>query len=561
MSASMIAFVTALVFGGTQAFFSDEEASEGNTFTAGAIDLLVDSQAHYAGLYCDDGIWVLENQDVGTTRPDLVDEDCDGTWEETDLGPENTFFNYGDLKPGDNGENTISLHVYDNDAYACVIIDNMIDDDNGTNEPEEDAGDTTPGDGEGELSQEIRFFAWADDGDNIWENGENVLFSNTEGPASDVIDGVVYPLFTPDINDGAVLEATTTVYIGLYWCYGDIDVNEGENILSCDGAGGTNLTQTDSLSADITFYVEQARNNENFSCPALPDRREPIGAVLGAYTAPAPEVCDVTVDDDGGEDFTTIQEAIDDGGTVNGNTICVADGTYDENVNINKEITLLGDGAANTSVINAQGGNETAAVSVMADNVTIQGFELNGASDGTAVVYLNSAVDNILVDSNILNVGSPDGFLTVGGVSNVTVSNNEIVGDGVNALRLAYVNGLASVSTDSSNVDFFDNTFGGTLDGTLAMGHEGSGSEVRRNVFNLTPSYALIEAWTDSVIITTNNFNGAGGTKVAQMENGNTGAQGTVDASGNWWGDTDPLDNIVNDVDTSDAQLSAYPEN
>ena len=29
------------------------------------------------------------------------------------------------------------------------------------------------------------------------------------------------------------------------------------------------MTQTDSLMADFTFYVEQARNNEGFECPAI----------------------------------------------------------------------------------------------------------------------------------------------------------------------------------------------------------------------------------------------------------------------------------------------------
>ena len=277
----MMAFVVALVFGGTQAFFSDEETSEGNTFTAGAIDLLVDSEAHYDGLVCENGQWVDDpNVDEDTSRPELLGEDCNGTWTETDLGPEHQFFNYSDLKPGDHGENTISLHVYDNDAWACAIIDNMQDNDNGCNEPETEAeedaygeGQETCGDGEGELSSELRFFAWAEeDGDNIWEDGEPILFSNTEGPASDVIDGVVYPLFTPDLNNAAVLEATTTAYIGLYWCYGAIDVDENNNTLGCDGAGVSNLTQTDSMSADITFYVEQVRNNPNFQCPVLEEQ-------------------------------------------------------------------------------------------------------------------------------------------------------------------------------------------------------------------------------------------------------------------------------------------------
>ena len=288
LSASVIAFVAAAVFGGTQAFFSDEETSAGNVFAAGAIDLLVDSEQHYAGLVCNDqGVWEVENESEGTTREDLIGEPCPGTWEETDLGPEHTFFDFSDLKPGDEGENTISLHVIDNDAYMCAIIDNMQTQDNDCNEPElgaeEDAygeGNATcgdPGMGEGELQNELHFFAWTDDGgdgfgdeeqpeegDNIWQENEQILFENVSGPASDVIDGVVYPLYTPE---NGVITGSTTHYIGLYWCYGEVSTDGGE--LSCDGTSATNITQTDSLSADITFYAEQARNNENFECPVL----------------------------------------------------------------------------------------------------------------------------------------------------------------------------------------------------------------------------------------------------------------------------------------------------
>ncbi len=281
-SLAMIVAVGAVVAASTGAFFSDTETSEGNTFTAGAIDLLVDSEAHYNGMVCvwiGDGIrepgyyWQDEDGIPGNeveTAFAYINGSCYGTWEETDLGPEYQFFGYEDMKPGDWGENTISLHVENNDAYVCVIIDDMIDNDNGLTEPEEEDGDLTGGDGEGELSQEIRFFAWADyNGNNIWEVGEDVLFSNEEGPASDVIDGVVYDLFTPATV--GPLSGDDTVYVGLYWCYGDITVDYAYSTLSCDGSLVDNVTQTDSLEADFTFYVEQARHNDNFVCPPVPE--------------------------------------------------------------------------------------------------------------------------------------------------------------------------------------------------------------------------------------------------------------------------------------------------
>ena len=50
--------VASLAIAGTNAFFNDVETASGNTFTTGGIDLKVDSQSHYNGLTCENGVWV-----------------------------------------------------------------------------------------------------------------------------------------------------------------------------------------------------------------------------------------------------------------------------------------------------------------------------------------------------------------------------------------------------------------------------------------------------------------------------------------------------------------------
>jgi len=112
-SSVTVVAVSLMVIGATSAYFSDTEVSSGNTFTTGRIDLKVDSQCTYNG---------------------VPSTEC-GTWGETDLTNEK-FFNFVDLKPGDFGENTISLHVIDNDAYVCATIDNMLETDLDVTEPE-----------------------------------------------------------------------------------------------------------------------------------------------------------------------------------------------------------------------------------------------------------------------------------------------------------------------------------------------------------------------------------------------------------------------------------------
>jgi predicted ribosomally synthesized peptide with SipW-like signal peptide len=279
-SLGMIVFVAAIVAGGTGAFFSDTETSTGNVFTAGAIDLKVDAQAHYAGLKCVDSKWVVEDPQAGTTRPDLVGDDCDGTWSQTDLGLQHRFFNIGDIKPGDDGENTISLHIDNNDAWMCADVRITENSDRTCVEPEnatdaENNNCVVEGDSgtNGDLAQNLEFVAWNDNGvldvddklvgsgDNVHQAGEQLLF--TPGPASDVLNGG-----TLTIADGAgsPLPGGSTSYLGLAWCAGNMTASTNVAGYTCDGSTMGNVAQTDSMKADITFRVEQARNTSGFRC-------------------------------------------------------------------------------------------------------------------------------------------------------------------------------------------------------------------------------------------------------------------------------------------------------
>lgn len=272
MSASTIAFVSALVIGGTGAFFSDTETSTANVFTAGAIDLKVDSQQHYNGNECVLGDYDLNpdtpdtGQWVGTSPWPVPTTECYGTWLESDLGPSQKFFDFEDVKPGDSGENTISLHVFDNEAYACADLSNILNLDNEITEPEDEVGGPANDDGTptGDLAQNLDFLVWSDNGagsnagNNIWDADE--VGDNTSGgaPTADMS----FPLAVP----GNPLPGGQTRYLGFVWCAGTFIAGGAGITPVCDGSTMGNIAQTDSYQADITMRVEQARNNPNFSC-------------------------------------------------------------------------------------------------------------------------------------------------------------------------------------------------------------------------------------------------------------------------------------------------------
>lgn len=314
-----IAAVGGLAVGATRAFFNDTETSVGNTIRAGKLDLKIDSQAHYDGLVCvknDDGdppYWWQEDPNNDqydpvreVARTELVGQPCVGTWDLRNLGggASSRFFNLADAKPGDWGENTISLHVFDNDAWGRMRLSNVAGKENGCTEPER-ADDVTCGtDDTGELAQALQFGNfWLDqgempgfqcqigengqpvegannncsdpgEGDNIWQRNWEPAVSINQTPIkvgeedtqmtynlSEALSSAFQNYCDGESPDGhdqygpcqglaedGRLVGSTTYYFGVDW---NINPQAGNEI------------QTDSLSADISFDVVQHRNNPN----------------------------------------------------------------------------------------------------------------------------------------------------------------------------------------------------------------------------------------------------------------------------------------------------------
>ena len=207
----MLVIVGAVVIGGTAAIFSDTEVSTGNTFTAGAIDLTVDNESYYNGEF---------NQGTSWLQPANLN-DGQGPGERGEYW----FFNFRDLKPGDWGEDTISLHVNNNDSWLCADVTLTSNQDNGNTEPE--LNDEQPWTaGEGELADKVNFIWWADDGDNVLENDEELLPGGPLG-ALGVGETATVPLADTNVNiwdEEGPLVGDSVRYIGKAWCFGDLDL-------------------------------------------------------------------------------------------------------------------------------------------------------------------------------------------------------------------------------------------------------------------------------------------------------------------------------------------------
>lgn len=155
------------------------------------------------------------------------------------------------------------------------------------------------------------------------------------------------------------------------------------------------------------------------------------------------------VDDDGEGDFTTIQSAIDDAD--DGDTIEVFAGIYNENLIVNKTVTLIGNGSQNTSIVgdgtgdvvsitangvymeafrvSGSGGNPHAAVNVTSDSNTLT--EISGSDSYWNGIMLYYSDGNTLINNTLTNTWSHNIYLKFSDQNTITNNNASTSQNGV----------------------------------------------------------------------------------------------------------------------------------
>jgi hypothetical protein len=293
--------------------------------------------------------------------------------------------------------------------------------------------------------------------------------------------------------------------------------------------------------------------------------------------------------------YTTIQAAVN--AASSGETIEVADATYNELVQVTKTLTLNGsqhgtDARARSGAESIVGSGD-GAFQIEADNVIIDGFTIQGVTNnpsnppftglgagvwtnpgfsGTQGGYqiINNIIQNNIVGIYLQNVGTlpakvqfnlirtnnasgpagGTGVYSDSGLSNVLIDNNKFIGQTSESINMFAGAGSITISNNTLDVGIAlfaclgitingNSSIGNTVSGTVYLGGGDSAITISSNVLNNGVEGIVSEniygvGPNSAVTVSPNNCIAGNSTNGLRVASGSyTGALG---ATNNWWG-------------------------
>ncbi len=157
--------------------------------------------------------------------------------------------------------------------------------------------------------------------------------------------------------------------------------------------------------------------------------------------------------------YSTIQLAIDDALTLNGQSLSVSAGNYDEDVNVTKSLTIVGAGSGTTSIRGVFGGSGST-VTISANNIDISGFTVtrlgnnvadwnnaNGVLNSAGISIQGQSLSGTIIHDNIIS-GNRSG-IDINNSNSHTIRNNDLTN---NRTGIIFRNQTDNISFEENNV-------------------------------------------------------------------------------------------------------------
>lgn len=231
----------------------------------------------------------------------------------------------------------------------------------------------------------------------------------------------------------------------------------------------------------------------------------------GALDETGVEAATLVVDAGGGGQYTSIQAAIDNASS--GDTIRVFDGVYNEDITINKTISLFGNGSATTE-LNGSGNSDV--IRITSDWVNVSGFKISAFDSKMYASIMIYQSDNVIISYNdCLNDGYGiylyhshyntiqknicDNHSVIGVVvaesNNSLIENNTCTSNGQSGIEIirsilntvvnnecTSQNSMGIYSDDSDNNEISNNRFNGNTRGLRFLNSDNN--NIHSNDFN-----------------------------------------------------------------------------
>jgi len=230
------------------------------------------------------------------------------------------------------------------------------------------------------------------------------------------------------------------------------------------------------------------------------------------------------------EIFCSIQSAVNDAQTLNGHTITVDPGTYNEQVLVTKEVTITGIGAVKP-VVNFTGtvSGKPTLFDVSVKNVTIRNLRMkvDQTKLSSAIIASGTDIDNIAVKSDSIEAYASSAAGAFGGYGNWNAIS--INYSGATNYRIA-AGGVDNINVDSNTVSGVVNDgFGNPRFFRAAVAVDEGGGSFTNNTMQSINHDVLVRFGSNGNINITNNNLIGGGVELSDM---NAGA-GTLTVANN----------------------------